>query len=297
MKKITTGILLIALALNMTSCATIFGGRVTESQRTKPKAGEPSRKIRTYALLGDIFFWGGAGLIVDFATNSIYKKNDNSSGSGSTTKSETKSTKSETKSKKSNDKSSDGNSTAKSDSKPSKSKGGEKVKLEDFLAEAATPTGVTPFDEFNASSYLLAKSIQDLALEANLLIVLTKEVPDPLLGSTTVVTCYERDTLPGSEKPCKLINKKEAISKFGTILTKILESVNSTTNLINQATSLPTQLVDLAKSNPMLAMKIPKATKKLGETIKLLKVALAETGNIGSNVKSSIAGLNKIKEQ
>ena len=75
MKKITTGILLIALALNMTSCATIFGGRVTESQRTKPKAGEPSRKIRTYALLGDIFFWGGAGLIVDFATNSIYKKN------------------------------------------------------------------------------------------------------------------------------------------------------------------------------------------------------------------------------
>ena len=52
-----------------------------------------------------------------------------------------------TKSKKSNDKSSDGNSTAKSDSKPSKSKGGEKVKLEDFLAEAATPTGVTPFDE------------------------------------------------------------------------------------------------------------------------------------------------------
>ena len=140
MKKITTGILLIALALNMTSCATIFGGRVTESQRTKPKAGEPSRKIRTYALLGDIFFWGGVGLIVDFATNSIYKKNDNSSGSGSTTKSETKS-------KKSNDKSSDGNSTAKSDSKPSKSKGGEKVKLEDFLAEAATPTGVTPFDE------------------------------------------------------------------------------------------------------------------------------------------------------
>jgi hypothetical protein len=290
MKKITTGILLIALALNMTSCATIFGGRVTESQRTKPKAGEPSRKIRTYALLGDIFFWGCVGLIVDFATNSIYKKNDNSSGSGSTTKSETKS-------KKSNDKSSDGNSTAKSDSKPSKSKGGEKVKLEDFLAEAATPTGVTPFDEFNASSYLLAKSIQDLAIEANLLIVLTKEVPDPLLGSTTVVTCYERDTLPGSEKPCKLINKKEAISKFGTILTKVLESVNSTTNLINQATSLPTQLVDLAKSNPMLAMKIPKATKKLGETIKLLKVALAETGNIGTNVKSSIAGLNKIKEQ
>ena len=188
-------------------------------------------------------------------------------------------------------------SASKSDSKPSKSKGGEKVNLEDFLAEAATPTGVTPFDEFNASSYLLAKSIQELALEANMLIVLTKEVPDPLLGSKTVVTCYEKDTLPGNEKACNLINKKEALQKFGTIATKILEAVNSTSNLINQATGLPNQLVALAQSNPMLALKIPKASKKLVETVKLLKVAFTEAGRIGTNVKTSIAGLNKIKEQ
>ena len=294
MKKITTGILLIALSLNMTSCATIFGGRVTESQRTKPKAGEPSRKIRTYALLGDIFFWGGAGLIVDFATNAIYKKTDNNSGTGSETKAEAKS---ETKSKKSNDKSSDGSSTAKSDSKKSTNKGGEKVTLEDYLQEAITPTGIAPFDQFNASSFDLARSIQDLANEANMLIILTREEPDAILGSKTVVICYSKDTLPGSEKPCSLINKKEALVKFTTILQSLITATNSATNLINQATGLPTQLTALAKSNPALALKIPKAVKKIGETVKLLKIAVSETGNIGKNVKSSVNGLNKIKEQ
>ncbi len=293
MKKIATGILLIALTLNMTSCATIFGGRVTESQRTKPKEGEPSRKIRTYALLGDIIFWGGAGLIVDFATNAIYKptdKSSNNSGSGSTTKSESKS-------KKLSNSESDGGSTSKSDAKKPSKKGGEKVTLEDYLEEAVTPTGITPFDQFNASSFDLARSIQNLANEANMLIVLTREEPDALLGSKTVVTCYSKDTLPGSEKPCSLVNKKEALSKFASILESLVTATNSATNLINQATGLPTELTALAKSNPALALKVPKAVKKLGETVKLLKIAVAETGNIGKNVKSSVNGLNKIKEQ
>ena len=299
MKKITTGVLLFAFALNMTSCATIFGGRVTESQRTKPKEGEPSRKIRTFALLGDIIFFGGAGLIVDFATNAIYKPTDKAtSGSNSSSSSnEGSTTKSESKSKKESKSDSDGGSTAKSDAKKPSKKGGEKVSLQDFLDEAITPTGITPFDQFNASSFDLAKSIQDLANEANMLIVLTKEEPDPLLGSKTIVTCYTKDTLPGSEKPCNLINKKEALGKFATILTSIVAATNSATNLINQATGLPTELTALAKSNPALALKVPKAVKKLGETVKLLKIAVAETGNIGKNVKSSVNGLNKIKEQ
>lgn len=289
MKKIATGILLIALTLNMTSCATIFGGRVTESQRTKPKEGEPSRKIRTYALLGDIIFWGGAGLIVDFATNAIYKptdKSSNNSGSGSTTKSDSKS-------KNSSKSESDGGSTSKSDAK----KGGEKVTLEDYLEEAVTPTGITPFDQFNASSFDLARSIQSLANEANMLIVTQREENDPLLGSKTVVTCYTKNTLPENEKPCKLVNRNEALAKFATILEGLVTATNSATNLINQATGLPTELTALAKSNPALALKVPKAVKKLGETVKLLKIAVAETGNIGKNVNTSIAGLKAIKEQ
>jgi len=293
MKKITTGVLLFAFALNMTSCATIFGGRVTESQRTKPKDGEPSRKIRTFALLGDIIFFGGAGLIVDFATNAIYKPTDKASSSSN----ESSTTKSESKSKKESKSDSDNGSTAKSDAKKPSKKGGEKVSLQDFLDEAITPTGVTPFDQFNASSYDLAKSIQDLANEANMLIVRQTEVNDPLLGSKTIVTCYTKDTLPENEKPCNLINKKEALGKLASILQSLVTATNSATNLINQATGLPTELTALAKSNPALVLKVPKAVKKLGETVKLLKIAVAETGNIGKNVKTSLNGLKEIKEQ
>ncbi|MEN9382705.1 MAG: hypothetical protein RI940_1588 [Bacteroidota bacterium] len=73
MKKILTVILVAIMYLNVTSCATIVGGQVTTYQRTKPKAGEPQREIKMVPLLFDIFFWGGAGLIVDFATGAIYK--------------------------------------------------------------------------------------------------------------------------------------------------------------------------------------------------------------------------------
>ena len=64
------GILL--LSLSMSSCATIFGGPVSEYQRTKPAAGQPQRSVRAGALIADILlFWPGA--IVDFATGAIYK--------------------------------------------------------------------------------------------------------------------------------------------------------------------------------------------------------------------------------
>ena len=73
MKKHFTKTLVLALAVCfLSSCATVFGGRVTEVQRTKPAEGQPSRAIRPVALIADILlFWPGA--IVDFATGAIYK--------------------------------------------------------------------------------------------------------------------------------------------------------------------------------------------------------------------------------
>ena len=63
---------LIGATLYFTSCATVFGGQVSDCQRTKPSAGEPSRKVRAGALIADVLlFWPGA--IVDFATGAIYK--------------------------------------------------------------------------------------------------------------------------------------------------------------------------------------------------------------------------------
>lgn len=77
MKK---GLLSIALAAIMIttfpSCATILGGPVSECQRTRPAAGEPSRKVRAGALIADIILIPVIGLIVDFSTGAIYKPCD-----------------------------------------------------------------------------------------------------------------------------------------------------------------------------------------------------------------------------
>jgi hypothetical protein len=64
--------LFVIAAGTMSSCATVFGGPITENQRTKPAPGQPQREIRIGALIADIIlFWPGA--IVDFATGAIYK--------------------------------------------------------------------------------------------------------------------------------------------------------------------------------------------------------------------------------
>lgn len=56
----------------LSSCATIFGGTVSDCQKTKPVPGQPARELRAGALIADILlFWPGA--IVDFATGAIYK--------------------------------------------------------------------------------------------------------------------------------------------------------------------------------------------------------------------------------
>ncbi|MBC7524442.1 MAG: hypothetical protein H7239_08405 [Flavobacterium sp.] len=63
---------IVLVVTSLTSCATVFGGKVSECQRTKPATGAPTRQVRVGALIADILlFWPGA--IVDFATGAIYR--------------------------------------------------------------------------------------------------------------------------------------------------------------------------------------------------------------------------------
>ena len=72
MKKMKNVVAIGLIALMMTSCATVFGGKVTAYQKTKPAAGEQQREIRVGALIADLLlFWPGT--IVDFATGAIYR--------------------------------------------------------------------------------------------------------------------------------------------------------------------------------------------------------------------------------
>jgi len=67
-----TAIALIAIVLS--SCGTILGGKIQTCQKTKPTANEPKRKIRTWALIGDVVFSETViPLIVDFIDGAIYK--------------------------------------------------------------------------------------------------------------------------------------------------------------------------------------------------------------------------------
>lgn len=75
-KKVINVLGMLVIAVTLSSCATVFGGQVSQCQRTKPAEGEPARAIRGGALVADILlFWPGA--IVDFATGAIYKPCDN----------------------------------------------------------------------------------------------------------------------------------------------------------------------------------------------------------------------------
>ena len=71
-KSLTRSLFALAILAFMSSCATVFGGRVTEYQRTKPAVGQPAREIRAGALIADVvLFWPGT--IVDFITGAIYR--------------------------------------------------------------------------------------------------------------------------------------------------------------------------------------------------------------------------------
>jgi len=77
MKKTFTNCLVaITIMASLSSCATVFGGKVTQAQRTPPKTGEPKRAVRAVPLIADIvLFW--PGLVVDFITGAIYKPEGN----------------------------------------------------------------------------------------------------------------------------------------------------------------------------------------------------------------------------
>jgi hypothetical protein len=72
MKRIKRVIAIGFITIMMSSCATVFGGKVTSYQKTKPAPGEQQREVRVGALIADIILFA-PGLIVDFATGAIYK--------------------------------------------------------------------------------------------------------------------------------------------------------------------------------------------------------------------------------
>tara|TARA_R110002096_G_scaffold409122_1_gene608410 strand:+ start:430 stop:657 length:228 start_codon:yes stop_codon:yes gene_type:complete len=72
MRKMRKVIAIGFIAIMMTSCATVFGGKVTAQQKRKPAPGEQQRQVRAGALIADILLFA-PGLIVDFATGAIYK--------------------------------------------------------------------------------------------------------------------------------------------------------------------------------------------------------------------------------
>jgi predicted small secreted protein len=75
MKKSILKLTAIVLVASLTSCATVFGGAVSDCQRTKPAAGEPARKVRVGALIANILLFT-PGIIIDFATGAIYQPCD-----------------------------------------------------------------------------------------------------------------------------------------------------------------------------------------------------------------------------
>lgn len=74
-KRVLNVMTIVAILATLSSCATVFGGTVSECQRTKPAPGQPQREIRGGALIADILLFL-PGTIVDFATGAIYKPCD-----------------------------------------------------------------------------------------------------------------------------------------------------------------------------------------------------------------------------
>lgn len=54
MKKAITLLSLFAMITALTGCATVFGGHITDSQRTKPAPGQPARQIRVVPLIANV---------------------------------------------------------------------------------------------------------------------------------------------------------------------------------------------------------------------------------------------------
>ncbi|AKD55271.1 hypothetical protein [Spirosoma radiotolerans] len=64
---------LLTVGSSLTSCATVFGGRITDGQKRRPMPGETQRQVRAGALIADILLFPLISIPVDFATGAIYK--------------------------------------------------------------------------------------------------------------------------------------------------------------------------------------------------------------------------------
>lgn len=79
MRNITKFVVIAVFSVILTGCATVFGGPITQYQKTTPAPGQPQREVRVGALIADILlFWPGA--VVDFATGAIYKPQSAAAG-------------------------------------------------------------------------------------------------------------------------------------------------------------------------------------------------------------------------
>jgi PBP1b-binding outer membrane lipoprotein LpoB len=73
MKKLKTVVAVFLIAVTLSSCATILGGKVTAYQTTRPEAGKPPRQIRAGYLIADVLLTGALGVAIDFVTGAIYQ--------------------------------------------------------------------------------------------------------------------------------------------------------------------------------------------------------------------------------
>ncbi len=74
LKKFTlVGLAALTLTGSLTSCATVFGGRITENQKRRPAPGEQRRQVRAGALIADILLFPLISIPVDLATGAMYK--------------------------------------------------------------------------------------------------------------------------------------------------------------------------------------------------------------------------------
>ena len=73
MKKTKNILCTCVIAITLSSCATVFGGHITECQKQKPATGH--RELRPVALICDVFITPIPiiALAVDFADGAIYK--------------------------------------------------------------------------------------------------------------------------------------------------------------------------------------------------------------------------------
>lgn len=73
-KTVLALVLLGGISMSLTSCGTVFGGRRTACQKTKPVAGAPRRQLRPVPFIFDIICpLPLISLGIDFATRSIYR--------------------------------------------------------------------------------------------------------------------------------------------------------------------------------------------------------------------------------